>query len=59
MLSQEAELDRVNRFYDSELARLKQLWAGALPGSMGPLAVNGGASPAGKSASNQKSSTLN
>lgn len=31
---QQAELERVNRIYDLELARLRQLWAGALPGSM-------------------------
>lgn len=31
--NQQAELERVNRLYDSELARLKRLWAGAPPGS--------------------------
>jgi hypothetical protein len=36
-LNQEAELDRVNRIYDTELARLRLLWAGAAPGSLGPL----------------------
>lgn len=36
-VNQEAELDRVNRLYDTELARLKQLWAGAVPGSSGPV----------------------
>jgi hypothetical protein len=35
--TQAAELDRVNRLYDAELARLRRLWAGALPGSLGPL----------------------
>jgi hypothetical protein len=35
--TQEAELDRVNRLYDTELARLRRLWAGAPPGSLGPL----------------------
>jgi hypothetical protein len=34
---QQAELDRVNRLYDAELARLRQLWAGAAPGSLGPI----------------------
>jgi hypothetical protein len=29
-----AELDRINRLYDAELARLKRLWAGAAPGSL-------------------------
>jgi hypothetical protein len=36
-LMQEAELDRVNRLYDAELSRLQRLWAGAAPGSLGPL----------------------
>ena len=35
--TQQAELERVNRIYDIELARLQKLWAGAAPGSMGPL----------------------
>lgn len=37
MANQEAELVRVNRLYDIELERLKKLWGGARPGSMGPL----------------------
>jgi hypothetical protein len=36
-LTQQAELDRVNRLYDAELERLRRLWAGAPPGSMGPM----------------------
>jgi hypothetical protein len=35
--TQQAELERVNRLYDAELDRLRRLWAGAVPGSMGPL----------------------
>lgn len=35
--SQRAELDRINRLYDIELDRLKQLWAGAPPGSLGSI----------------------
>ncbi|GAB1388467.1 MAG: hypothetical protein AMXMBFR78_36300 [Rubrivivax sp.] len=35
--NQQAELARVNRLYDVELERLRRLWAGAPPGSMGPL----------------------
>jgi Domain of unknown function (DUF4124) len=31
--AQQAELKRVNAVYDAELSRLKQLWAGAAPGS--------------------------
>ena len=38
MLTQEAELVRINRLYDAELERLRQLWAGAPPGSLGPVA---------------------
>ncbi|MBL8362594.1 MAG: hypothetical protein JNN18_19060 [Rubrivivax sp.] len=43
--AQEAELVRVNRLYDIELDRLKKLWAGAAPGSLGPMptAMVGGA----------------
>jgi hypothetical protein len=32
----EAELVRLNALYDAELARLRKLWAGAEPGSLGP-----------------------
>ena len=35
--TQEAELDRISRLYDAELERLRRLWAGAVPGSLGPL----------------------
>lgn len=34
--NQAAERDRTNRRYDLELQRLKRLWAGAPPGSLGP-----------------------
>ena len=34
--NQHAELERVTKLYDDELARLKKLWAGASPGSLGP-----------------------
>lgn len=33
--NQKAELDRVNKLFDQELGRLKRLWAGAAPGSVG------------------------
>jgi hypothetical protein len=33
--NQEAEVIRINGLYDAELARLRQLWAGAAPGSPG------------------------
>jgi hypothetical protein len=32
--NQQAELERINRLYDAELARLKRLWAGAAPGTV-------------------------
>ncbi|EGJ10189.1 MULTISPECIES: DUF4124 domain-containing protein [Rubrivivax] len=37
MANQEAELVRVNRLYDAELERLRRLWAGARPGTLGPM----------------------
>ena len=33
--NQKVELDRVNKLFDTELGRLKRLWAGAPPGSVG------------------------
>ena len=57
-VSQEAELDRINRLYDAELARLRLLWAGAVPGSMGPISPQRIPSPVASSASNLKSSNL-
>ncbi len=56
--SLEAELDRVNSLYDNELARLRRLWAGALPGSLGPLPNERVPSPVASSASNVKAATL-
>jgi hypothetical protein len=35
--NQQAEVVRINALYDAELARLRKLWAGAPPGSLGPL----------------------
>lgn len=37
--TQAAELERINANFDAELERLKKLWAGAPPGSLGPLPV--------------------
>ncbi|MBL8287505.1 MAG: hypothetical protein JNL85_05965 [Rubrivivax sp.] len=44
--NQAAELERVNKLYDLELERLRKLWGGAQPGSLGPMAAppNGAAS---------------
>ena len=36
--TQEAELVRIHKLYDLELARLRQLWAGARPGSLPSVA---------------------
>lgn len=59
-VSQEAELERVTRLYDAELARLKLLWAGAVPGSFGPLSAQRGATPTpvASSASNLRNPNL-
>jgi hypothetical protein len=45
--NQEAELGRINRIYDAELDRLRRLWAGSAPGSLGPVAANGAARATG------------
>jgi hypothetical protein len=37
--NQAAELVRINALYDAELDRLKRLWGGAQPGSLGPTAA--------------------
>jgi hypothetical protein len=37
MANQQAEMVPINKFYDSELDRLRRLWAGAQPGTLGPL----------------------
>jgi hypothetical protein len=37
--NQKAEMVRINKNYDDELERLRKLWAGAQPGSLGPLAA--------------------
>jgi hypothetical protein len=56
--SQQAELERVNSLYDDELARLKRLWAGATPGSLGPLPSERLPSPVASSASSARSGNL-
>ncbi|MGZ5131925.1 MAG: hypothetical protein ACXWCU_09455 [Caldimonas sp.] len=51
--NQQTEIVRINASYDAELARLRKLWAGAPPGSLGPLqsTTPASAAPAQKSAS--------
>ncbi len=48
--NQKAELVRVNELYDLELERLRKLWSGAQPGSMGTLPAAEAASTPRKSA---------
>lgn len=43
--NQVAELARINRLYDVELERLRRLWAGAQPGSLGPIAASAEVKP--------------
>lgn len=52
ILNQESELVRINENYDAELERLKKLWSGAQPGSLGvlPRAAAPAASPVPRSA---------
>lgn len=44
-VTQQAELERINKLYDTELERLRRLWAGAPPGSLGPAAAPVAGSP--------------
>ena len=50
--NQQAEIIRVNALYDAELQRLKKLWGGAQPGTLGTLPpVDAASAPApGKTA---------
>ena len=49
--NQQAEIVRITALFDAELERLKKLWAGATPGSMGVLPAASPASAPRKSAS--------
>lgn len=48
--NQQAEMVRINANYDAELDRLKKLWSGAPPGSLGALPTTPAASAAKKTA---------
>lgn len=48
--NQEIELRRVTALYDTELAKLKRLWAGAPPGSLDAIQPTGASAPAPASA---------
>lgn len=56
--NQQAEIVRINKLYDVELERLRRLWAGALPGSMGSLPVvppaRAGTAPAARASGSGK-----
>jgi hypothetical protein len=39
MQNQKLEIVRIDKLYDDELERLRKLWSGARPGSLGPLAA--------------------
>jgi hypothetical protein len=56
--NQEAELVRINALYDVELTRLKRLWAGAAPGSLGPLPTSTPAPQAVQTSAPAPSSTV-
>lgn len=51
--NQKAEQVRINKLYDDELERLRRLWAGAQPGSMGVLASSESAASAPKKSARQ------
>jgi hypothetical protein len=48
---QDSELARVNKLYDAELERLRRLWSGAQPGSLGPLPPSAAPASTGVAAS--------
>lgn len=55
--NQQAEITRINALFDVELERLRQLWSGAPPGSMGALAVARPASAASAHAAPRKAAS--
>ena len=48
--TQAAELVRINALYDAEIERLRRLWAGAPPGSLGPTGAPSPVRPAASAA---------
>ena len=40
MTNQQSEIERISSLYDTEIARLKKLWGGAAPGSLGAVAAH-------------------
>jgi len=57
VLNQQAEVVRINALFDVELERLKRLWAGAVPGSMGVLTPTSATAAAAASAPRKAAST--
>jgi Domain of unknown function (DUF4124) len=57
MRNQEAELVRINALYDVELVRLRGLWAGAAPGSLGPLPTPAAAALAAQTSASAPTAT--
>ena len=57
--NQQAETVRINKLYDVELDRLKRLWAGAQPGSMGslPAVPPARATPSGRASTAPRASS--
>jgi hydroxymethylglutaryl-CoA reductase len=51
VLNQQAETGRINALFDIELDRLKRLWGGAVPGSMGVLSAAAASAAAASAAS--------
>ena len=51
--NQKAEQVRVNKIYDDELERLRRLWAGAQPGSLGVIASSEASASAPRQAAKQ------
>ncbi len=50
LATQEIELERINKLYDAERERLRRLWAGAVPGTLGPGPAAASGAPAASAA---------
>ena len=57
VLNQQSEIVRINNLFDVELERLKRLWGGTPPGSMGVLAAAPAAAAAGSAAAPRKAAS--
>lgn len=52
--NQQIEVVRINALYDTDLSRLKKLWGGAMPGTVGPAASGSSTAVARRAASAPK-----